>query len=174
MKHIVATIFLCFLGLESLHAQNETIMVSDNVKAPPTSRKYWIDQNEVKTEHFVAFVAGKAELLPSAMPALNTIKKCLDDKPDVTMLRVEGHSCGQGAQALSEARANAVCQWLVKNGVDCKRLLPVGFGCTKPLTDTYDEMNGRITFVNAALRGRAIGGMPADGGGKVAGDPCGK
>ena len=26
----------------------------------------------------------------------------------------------------------------------------------------------------AHLRGRAIGGMPADGGGEVAGDPCGK
>src|SRR6187401_1280290 len=116
MKYIVATIILCLLALQSLHAQKETFMVENNVKAPPTSRKYWIDQNEVKTEHFVAFVAGKAELLPSAMPALNTIKKYLDDKPDVTMLRVEGHCCGQGAQALSEARAQAVCQWLVQNG----------------------------------------------------------
>jgi len=26
--------------------------------------------------------------------------------------------------------------------------------------------------VNAALRGKPIGGMPVDGGGKVAGDPC--
>ena len=32
--------------------------------------------------------------------------------------------------------------------------------------------NRRVAFVNAALRGRPIGGMPIDGGGKVAGDLC--
>jgi len=32
--------------------------------------------------------------------------------------------------------------------------------------------NTGITPVNAALRGRPIGGNPADGGGKQAGDPC--
>ncbi|MCX5748100.1 MAG: hypothetical protein NT062_37045 [Proteobacteria bacterium] len=32
--------------------------------------------------------------------------------------------------------------------------------------------NRRSEFVNAALRGRAIGGMPADGGGADAGDVC--
>ena len=174
MKHIVATIFLCFLGLQSLYAQKETIMLEDNVKAPPTSLKYWIEQNEVRTEHHISFVAGKAEILTSSTPALNTVKKYLDDKSYISTLRIEGHvSCGQGAQALSEARAQAVCKWLVDHGVDCKRLIPVGFGCTKPIMDDHNEANARITFVNAALRGRAIGGMPADGGGKVAGDACG-
>jgi len=32
----------------------------------------------------------------------------------------------------------------------------------------------RTLFVNAALRGKAIGGMPVDGNGQVAGDPCAK
>jgi OOP family OmpA-OmpF porin len=34
--------------------------------------------------------------------------------------------------------------------------------------------NRRTLFVNAALRGRPIGGMPVDGGGRVGGDPCAK
>ena len=67
---------------------------------------------------------------------------------------------------------------LVSLGVDCKRLVPVGFGGTKPVAENTTPdgkaQNRRITFVAAALRGVLIGGMPADGGGKVAGDPCEK
>lgn len=36
-------------------------------------------------------------------------------------------------QKLSEQRALAVCKWLVENGIDCKRLIAVGFGSTKPV-----------------------------------------
>lgn len=50
--------------------------------------------------------------------------------------------------------------------------LAVGFGNTKPVADnsTVDgkAQNQRISFVIAALRGRPIGGMPLDGGGKIA------
>jgi OOP family OmpA-OmpF porin len=53
----------------------------------------------------------------------------------------------------------------------------VGFGGSKPVaSNTTPEgrgQNRRVAFINAALRGRAIGGMPLDGGGKVAsGDLC--
>jgi len=41
-------------------------------------------------------------------------------------------------------------------------------------TPENKAQNRRVTFVPAELRGRLIGGLPADGGGKVAGDPCGK
>ena len=34
------------------------------------------------------------------------------------------------------------------------------------------SQNRRVSFVNAALRGKAIGGMPTDGGGKAAVNPC--
>ena len=61
-------------------------------------------------------------------------------------------------------------------GVDCKRLVAVGFGNTKPVADNSTPdgkaRNSRVSFFNAALRDRLIGGMPADGGGKVAGDAC--
>ena len=176
MKHLVATIIICLCSIGALHAQTETVIAADNEpgKVNAGSTKYWIEQNEVRTEHVISFATGKAEILPESLPALVTIKKYLEDKSYISLLRVEGHvSCGPGAQALSEARALAVCRWLINAGVDCKRLLPVGFGCTKPIMDV-DYDNGRITFVNAALKGRAIGGMPVDGGGKVAGDPCGR
>ena len=104
----------------------------------------------------------------------------LADKTYISTLRIEGHTDDRGDaganQALSEKRALAVAKALVAKGVDCKRLLPVGFGANKPIrpNDTPEgrAQNRRMDFVNAALRGRAIGGMPVDGGGVVAGDPC--
>jgi len=93
---------------------------------------------------------------------------------------VEGHTDNSAAtpvgQALTEKRALAACKWLVENGIDCKRLIAVGFGSTKPVVSNDNPLdkaqNRRIEFIPAALRGKAIGGMPLDGGGVVAGDPC--
>jgi len=174
MKYLIATLILCVSLIHSVQAQQEPSIVAYNEpKKESVALKYWIDNNEVRTEHDISFANGKADLLPASLPAMLTIKKYLEDKNYITLLRVEGHvSCGTGAQALSEARAKAVCNWLVEQGIDCKRLLPVGFGCNKPLMDVHNELNARITLVNAALRGHAIGGMAVDGGGQVAGDPC--
>ncbi len=99
------------------------------------------------------------------------------DKTYISLLRIEGHSDNQGdTQLLTEKRALAVAKALAGKGVACARLLPVGFGSSKPVADnaTADgrAKNRRIEAVNAQLRGRPIGGMPVDGGGKVAGDPC--
>ena len=73
--------------------------------------------------------------------------------------------------------AAAVAAWLVAKGTDCKRLIPVGFGETKPLVtpekdDVDKATNRRVSFVNAHINNKPIMGMPADGGGQVAGDPC--
>jgi OmpA-OmpF porin, OOP family len=101
----------------------------------------------------------------------------LKEKKLITTLRVEGHMRGGGerkaAQTLSERRALAVARWLAAEGVDCKRLIAVGFGDTKPQGEAA-ATNERITFVNTALAGRLVGGMPADGVGKTAGDTCQK
>ena len=95
----------------------------------------------------------------------------LADKSAITLLRVEGHVVGKDAQARSELRAMAVAKALVKAGVDCHRLLAVGFGASKPAFEDAAQ-NTRMVFANAQLRGHAIGGAPVDGGGKVAGDVC--
>jgi OmpA-OmpF porin, OOP family len=171
MKKLLFSAFIMCAFACEVSAQGS--MVVPNNEEVPKTLDYKVVNNEVRTETHVSFGKGTAEILPASVQELETIKKYLEDKSYISLLRVEGHtSCGNGAQELSEARAIAIVEWLVAHGVDCKRLLPVGFGCTKPITDTHNEVNARITFVNAELKGRAIGGMPVDGGGKVAGDAC--
>ncbi len=128
---------------------------------------------EVEASAPVAFQTGSAKLTTEGEAALADIKSYLDDKTYVTTMRVEGHvqSGAKDAQKLSEQRALAAAKWLVSKGIGCKRLIAVGFGANKPVSATPAE-NNRLTFVNAALRGHAIGGAPLDGSGQVAGELC--
>ena len=139
-----------------------------------------IENNQLVLDNPITFKAGKADLTDEGKEALKPVKEFLQAKDYITLLRVEGHTDNTGKEAdlqkLSEQRALSVCRWLTANGIDCKRLLPVGFGSSKPLADNNTPegkaSNRRMTFAFAALRGNLIGGMPADGGGKVAGDAC--
>lgn len=173
MKQLFLLLAFVVAGIAPAMAQSTIVAGNNETIDENAPLKYEIKNGEVWTESGgISFARNSAAILPESKRTLNTIKKYLQDKTYISTLRIEGHTdCGKGAQELSEARAIAVCEWLVANGVDCKRLLPVGFGCNKPIADV-SVSNARITFVNAALRDRAIGGMPLDGGGKVAGDAC--
>jgi OOP family OmpA-OmpF porin len=145
-------------------------------------KPYALENNELKLADPVVFADRSDKLLPHSEKALTVVKDYLGEKKSITLLRVEGHTDAsddaEADQQLSERRALSVARWLVAKGVDCKRLVAVGFGGTKPVaandTPEHRAQNLRIAFVNAALLGRAIGGMPADGGGRVAGDVCPK
>lgn len=126
------------------------------------------------------FQSQGSELLPDDAPTLAAVRDFLEQKSYITTLRIEGHVAGQDKnanQVLSEARAVSVARALIALGVDCRRLLAVGFGGSKPVmsnaTAEGRAANNRIEFAVAALRNRAIGGMPLDGGGKIAGESCG-
>ena len=139
-----------------------------------------MENGKLVLDNPVTFKPGSAELTDDGKEALKPVKEFLTQKDYITTLRVEGHTDNSGVettnQKLSEQRALSVCKWLVENGIDCKRLIAVGFGSTKPIASNDDPMgksqNRRMEFIPAALRGKAIGGDPLDGGGVVAGDPC--
>jgi OmpA-OmpF porin, OOP family len=144
------------------------------------AQDYKIDGNEVKIAKPVLFETGTAKLKPESIAALEIIKQYLSDKSYISQLRVECHTDNSGeaniSQALTEKRAMVICRKLIELGVDCKRLIAVGFSGTKPVADNSTPEgkaeNRRVTFVNVSLRGRVIGGLPIDGGGKIAGELC--
>ena len=144
---------------------------------------FQMENGALKLPGAVVFVTGSDVLKPESEEVLQVVKDYLDAKPKVTLIRIEGHTDNDGTkdanQTLSEKRAMAVARWLTAAGEKCDRLLPVGFGQMKPIAGTPDKQtadektqNRRVAFVNAALDGRPIGGMPVDGGGHVAGDAC--
>ena len=128
----------------------------------------------------IYFATNSDSLLPESEPALLHMQAFLTERPDISLLRIEVHSDPRGAhaynQALTEKRSLALARALVARGVDCRRLLPVGFGETRPIVPNNSadllEVTRRVSLVVAALQGHPIGGIPVDGGGHSAGDPC--
>lgn len=118
---------------------------------------------------------GKATLKKQSDASLTFVKQFLDGNPDVTLLRIEGHSDNRGSDKanlkMTGERAVAAARWLIDHGVECSRLIAVGFGETRPIADNNTNdgrvKNRRIDFVEAAYMGRAINGQPVDGGGTV-------
>lgn len=141
------------------------------------------ENGHLKLPGAVVFETGSDKLKPESDDVLAVVKNYLDAKPEITKIRIEGHTDNAGTkpgnQTLSEKRAMSVARWLIGKGIDCKRLLPVGFGQMKPIAGTPDKQtpdeqaqNRRTWFVNVELKGHAIGGLDPVGGGNVAGDAC--
>lgn len=141
-----------------------------------------IKDNQLVLKDPVVFQTGSDQIASGSDGPLSQVRDFLVEKTYVSTLRIEVHSDSTGVaafnQQLSEKRALAVARWLVAHNIDCKRLVAVGFGDTKPIADNKTPdgraQNRRTVFAIAGLRGRAIGGMPLDGGGKLAGDACTK
>jgi OOP family OmpA-OmpF porin len=151
---------------------------------PPTGRvkatEFTIENGALKLPRTIDFDGTSDRLTPGSDVALLMVEDYLDAKPEVTLLRIEGHTDTDGNaganQTLSEKRALTVARWLVGVGVKCERLIPVGFGGTRPTvpndTPANKATNRRVTVAAAAVKGKPVNGMLVDGGGKVAGDPC--
>jgi len=156
------------------------LLVAMSPLAIGQSRSYTIENNQLITGMPVVFKTGSAILDPSSDSALNEVKHFLADKKYITLLRIEAHVASGNDEKknmeLTKARALAVAKWLIQNGVDPSRIIAVAFGSTKPVADNSTPdgkaMNNRVSFFNAALMNRPIGGMPVDGGGLVVCNPC--
>ena len=165
MRRVMRTIFFVLLTSLSLH-----------VIAQPAK----FENGKLVLNTPVSFRTGSDELTEEGKESLKGVKDFLLQKEYISSLRVEGHLDNTLSESssleLSKKRAISACKWLVENGIDCKRLVAVGFGSTKPVaandSPENKSQNRRMEFIPAALRGKAIAGLPLDGGGVIAGDPC--
>lgn len=142
-----------------------------------TVGKAKIENNEIKIPGKVHFDFNKSTIKEDAetKEILNTVAQVLKDNPQITKLRIEGHTDDKGGSEfnhkLSQARADAVADWLVKNGIDKSRLVTVGLGEEHPIakndTEANREMNRRTEFKLWEIDGKptdaanAAGAQPA-------------
>lgn len=117
----------------------------------------WADQvNQTGrvTVYGINFDTGKATIRPESEAVLAEVVKMLQANPSWAML-VAGHTDNVGAKdmnlTLSHQRAESVSTWLAAKGVDRTRLVPAGFGDTRPVADNKEEegrqKNRRVDFV---------------------------
>jgi hypothetical protein len=123
----------------------------------------------------VVFETGRATLRPESLRVLNDLLAYLKANPDITRLRIEGHSDPRAGedynQKLSEKRALAVADWLVDNGIDHDRLLAVAFGELRPLWPPTSkealQEDRRAEFHVAEINGNRFQGEDPTNGGLV-------
>lgn len=103
----------------------------------------------------IFFEFDQDKILPISFAILDEVARTLRQHPELSRVRVEGHTDNVGTPAynlsLSQRRALAVQQYLLKKGVTEGRVSSVGFGQSQPIADNESEdgraQNRRVTFV---------------------------
>ena len=94
----------------------------------------------------INFASGSAVIRPNPNKELDNLANVLEDNPNMEIM-ITGHTDSQGSKAynidLSRRRAANVRRYLIKKGIDPKRLSAKGYGPTKPIAS------------NRTARGRA-------------------
>lgn len=96
----------------------------------------------------IFFRSGKADILSDSLPVLDDVADIMKRMRNISLLEIQGHTDNQGQERtnrrLSEKRARAVLNYLVRRGVEKKRLRSSGFGSKVPLKDNSTP-EGRMT-----------------------------
>lgn len=113
-----------------------------------------VTKEKIEIGQRIEFEVGEAVLLEGSEAILDGVAKLMNDHPEVVKVIIEGHTDNTNTAAfnlaLSQKRAQAVLDYLVKKGVDKKRLKAQGLGLTRPIADNETEegrkANRRVEF----------------------------
>lgn len=114
-----------------------------------------VRRRDIQIRRKINFATNSAEILPSSEPLMMEIADVLIRNPQLTRIEIQGHTDNRGSRArnmeLSQQRAEAVRDWLVRHGVAASRLEARGYGPDSPLvpniTPANRARNRRVQFV---------------------------
>jgi outer membrane protein OmpA-like peptidoglycan-associated protein len=114
-----------------------------------------VTTKEIVLRDPVTFEAGKAVIRPESFAVLDALGATLTADPRIAFVEIQVHTDARGAAAwnlrLSQARAEAIYQYLVDRGIDARRLRAKGYGETRPIDKGHDAKaqarNRRTAFV---------------------------
>jgi outer membrane protein OmpA-like peptidoglycan-associated protein len=141
----------------------------------------FVHEGKIEILEQVQFKTGSDVILAASDELLTNVAAVFAKHPEITKVLVEGHTDNKGGKAynknLSNRRAASVRKWLVKHGVDDKRLDSKGFGQDRPIgdngTDEGRQKNRRVEFKILETT-KPAGVQPAGGADAKAGDGADK
>lgn len=112
-----------------------------------------IEKGEVIRLNNIFFETAKADLLPESNAELDKLAEMLNNNASV-QIKISGHTDDIGNdsdnQKLSQERAEAVFNFLIKKGIKKSRLSFMGYGENKPVAENSNEegrqLNRRVEF----------------------------
>lgn len=128
-------------------------VVNSKDKCPDTPKGAIVDKDGCWAFRGVLFDFDKSNIKSKYHPLIQNAVEVLNLNPGLTV-EIQGHTDSYGKDAynqkLSERRAKAVKDELVKQGINGKRLSIVGFGESQPVesneTDEGREYNRRVVY----------------------------
>lgn len=122
-----------------------SVVPVEPILEPETAEEPMLKEGDVVSMWDVYFATGESDVMPQSYVELRRLVELLLSKPTMT-IELRGHTDDQGTREfnrrLSEARAQAVVDYLVAHGIDRRRLSAVGYGESRPI-DTNDTPEGR-------------------------------
>jgi outer membrane protein OmpA-like peptidoglycan-associated protein len=126
---------LCPNQPETRESETDKLKGEDNDGCPDDG--IIITKTKITIKDKVYFDFNKSTLQSRSFPLLDQIAILIVEHPELTKIRVEGHTDDVGEvdynQQLSTDRANTVVTYLIDHGVPAARLEAAGFGESKPL-----------------------------------------
>jgi len=113
-----------------------------------------ITRRRLRIRKKIHFSYNKATIRPDSLQILDEVAAVLHEHPEIEEVRVEGHTDRRGGwrhnMRLSQARAEAVRDYLIAQGIDPSRLIAKGYGYKRPLvpelTPRQRAINRRVEF----------------------------
>ena len=121
------------------------VSVQLTINRRPDRPKVVVTQRELRLMQQVQFLHDSAEMLPGSSALIQEIAEALRLHPEIAQLEIQGHTDDTGTPRsnlrLSEERAKAVREALIRNGVKPRRLVARGHGEDKPLVPNTSAAN---------------------------------
>ena len=143
---------------ETFNGLDDTDGCPDELPPPPPEPKKYdtieVENDKIVFKKQIQFAVNKATIVGDvSMKILEECTAALKEKSEVRV-QVEGHTDSTGNpkknKKLSQDRANSVVAALVERGIGRSRLVPIGFGPSRPLDPAKNkaayEKNRRVEF----------------------------
>jgi len=149
-------------------APREETALTLRVLAKPTRPRVVVREKQIVLRSQVSFATGSNEILPNSEPLLSEVADVLLRDPALELIEIQGHTDNRGGRELnmklSQSRAEAVREWLVRHGVEPARLIAKGYGPTRPLvpniTARNRARNRRVQFRIVRRAGPSVAATP--------------
>ncbi len=143
--------FAPYVGTATLTAGQQTLV---EVRLKPSKAVLDTKTKRIEIKDSVFFDLAKDTIQAVSFPLLDEVAQILIDHPELTRIRIEGHTDSRGGAKynldLSKRRAASVRAYLIQKGISSDRLESEGYGEGRPLVQGENESawarNRRVDF----------------------------
>ena len=124
----------------------------ENHGCPRRTALIVVRRDRIELKQQIHFQPNRAVILSDSFDVLRQVAQAIKDVPGA--IRIEGHTDNVGKRSenlkLSQSRAEAVREYLVREGVEARQLVAVGFGPKRPIASNSTKagrtLNRRVEF----------------------------